>query len=307
MTEFLPEGRKITDKENTAALQDIRSVEKAAKSGRIYEAPCIVCDTEHNMIVDLGCMRGVIERGEGALGIDDGTTRDIALISRVSKPVCFIIKGINRSGSEAVAVLSRKEAQQRAKDEYISKLQSGDVIPARVTHLEQFGCFVDIGCGLPSMIPIDTISVSRITHPSDRFAVGQDIFAAVKGRDGDRICLTHKELLGTWGENAGHFCAGQTVPGIIRSVEDYGIFVELAPNLAGLAELKPGVRAGDFASVYIKAIIPEKMKIKLIIVSSYRCDAPPAELNYYITDGHIDRWVYSTEQAGKYIATEFNE
>ncbi|EKC73106.1 hypothetical protein LEA_06396, partial [human gut metagenome] len=35
-------------------------------------------------------------------------------------------------------------------------------------------------------------------------------------------------------------------------VEDYGIFVELAPNLAGLAECASGPRAGDSAAVYIK-------------------------------------------------------
>lgn len=305
MTEFLPEGRRGDDTENKRALRDIRAVERAVKSRLIYEAPCIVCDTGHNLIVDLGCMRGVIERSEGALGIDDGTTRDIALISRVSKPVCFIVKGIDRSGSENIAILSRKEAQQRAKDEYVSRLKNGEVIPARVTHLEQFGCFVDIACGLPSMIPIDTISVSRITHPSDRFKVGQDIYAAVKGRDGEKICLTHKELLGTWEQNAARFSAGQTVPGIVRSVEDYGIFVELTPNLAGLAELKPNTRPGDLASVYIKAIIPEKMKIKLIIVSSYRSDITPSLPEYYITSGRIDKWVYSAEGASKYIATDF--
>ena len=99
--------------------------------------------------------------------------------------------------------------------------------------------------------------------------------------------------------------AGQTVAGIIRSIEQYGIFVELAPNLAGLAELKSSVRVGDCACVYIKAIIPEKMKIKLIIVGSCDDGCVPLETPYFITKGHIDRWVYSTPEAPKYIATNF--
>lgn len=136
--------------------------------------------------------------------------------------------------------------------EYISKLTPGDIIDARVTHLEQFGCFVDIGCGIPSLIPIDAISVSRISHPSDRFFTGQYIKAVVKSNDGSRICLTHKELLGTWEENASLFSSGETVSGIVRSIEDYGIFVELAPNLAGLAEPKENIHAGQSISVYIK-------------------------------------------------------
>ena len=34
----------------------------------------------------------------------------------------------------------------------------------------------------------------------------------------------------------------------MRSVESYGIFVELTPNLAGLAELKENVHAGQHQS-----------------------------------------------------------
>ncbi|MGL0910084.1 hypothetical protein ACSTB0_13670, partial [Faecalibacterium wellingii] len=42
-------------------------------------------------------------------------------------------------------------------------------------------------------------------------------------------------LLGTWEENAAGFTVGETVVGIVRSVEEYGTFIEIAPNLAGLA------------------------------------------------------------------------
>lgn len=129
----------------------------------------------------------------------------------------------------------------------------------------------------------------------------------VKGRDQGHICLTHKELLGTWQQNAERFAVGETVPGIVRSIEDYGIFIELAPNLAGLAELKSGIKVGDCACVYIKAIIPEKMKIKLIIVNCCDDGCVPLEAPYFITEGHIDRWVYSTPGAPKYIVTDFSE
>ena len=57
----------------------------------------------------------------------------------------------------------------------ISKLHPGDVIDAVVTHMENFGAFVDIGCGIISFLPIDTISVSRIIHPSERFKNGMKI------------------------------------------------------------------------------------------------------------------------------------
>lgn len=306
MSEFLPEGSLIHTAENKNSLKTLAAIQESIYSGKILEAPCIVCDSRHNLIVDLGIIKGFIPRCEGAIGVSGGTTKDIALISRVNKPVCFVAEGFatDARGKEYV-LLSRRKAQERAIASYVSRLESGDVIRARVTHLEQFGCFVDIGCGIPSLIPIDAISVSRINHPSDRFSAGQDIFAVVKSNDGDRICLSHKELLGTWLENAAEFDAGETVTGIIRSVEDYGVFVELAPNLAGLADYKEGVEINRHASVFIKAIIPDKMKIKLIIVDTFESGFQNNQLKYYITGGHIDKWVYSTEASEKLITTEF--
>lgn len=306
MTEYLPEGFLINTAENRSSLMSYFSLNECMATGKILEAPCIVCDSRHNLVIDLGCMRGIIPREEGAIGITEGTTKDIALISRVNKPVSFVVTDFRRKeDGELYAVLSRKAAQEKCMKEYLSGLTPGDIIPAKVTHLEPFGCFVDIGCGIPSLIPIDMISVSRITHPSDRFHVGQNIYAVVKSLENGRICLTHKELLGTWEENAAMYEVGETVTGIVRSIEEYGIFVELAPNLAGLAEFRSNVTVNSCASVYIKAIIPEKMKIKLIIVSSSENAYCDNELKYFMTSGHIDRWLYSDENSSKVIQTIF--
>lgn len=306
MTKYLPEGQLINTVENKNALKSIFSMQEAMIQGKILEARATTCDGEHNLIIDLPCIKGIIPRLEGAIGIDDGSTRDIALISKVNKPVCFKILNITQNEkNEPVAILSRKAVQLECMEEFIGRLSPGDVIPARVTHLEQFGCFVDVGCGIPSLIPIDAISISRISHPSDRFSTGQDIFVVIKSIERGRICLSHKELLGTWDENAENYKCGETVSGIVRSVEDYGIFIELSPNLAGLAEPRDNVFVGQHASVYIKALIPEKMKVKLIIVDVFDAKYPNKELDYYITDGNISRWTYSSECSDKIIETIF--
>ena len=99
----------------------------------------------------------------------------------------------------------------------------------------------------------------------------------------------------------------QTVFGIVRSIEEYGIFIELAPNLAGLAEYKSGVKVGDIASVYIKSICPEKMKVKLVIVDSALGEIPKKH-KYFIDTGktsHIDRWRYSPPSASRLIESVF--
>lgn len=302
MNKYLPEG----ELENCPS--DISGAQDYIKNGTIAEAMCVLCTGEHDLIVDLGFIKGKIRRNDGAVGIDDGTTRDIALISRVNKPVSFRILGFEKDNSgESYAVLSRKLAQEECIQNYISQLKCGDIIDAKVTHMEQFGAFVDIGCGLPSLIPIDLISVSRISHPDDRFVIGQNIKAVVKSIDDGKITLSHKELLGTWQENADKFGIGETVTGIVRSIESYGIFVELKPNLAGLAELKPDIEVGSKVSVYIKAIIPQKMKIKLIIVDSFGNNKKekPSDIEYYITSGSLKRWKYSADGADKTIVTDF--
>ncbi len=306
MTGFYPEGRLINTVENLSALQSLSQLSEAYHEGRILEARAIVCDSSHNLIVDLGAIKGIIPREEGAIGIKEGTVRDIAVISRVNRPVCFIITEFRKNESgRTVAILSRRMAQERCMKEYISELVPGDVIDARITHLDSFGAFADIGCGIVSLLPIDAISVSRIEHPRERFSVGMEIKAIVKMIENGRISLSHKELLGTWEENAEKFEVGETVAGIIRSVEDYGAFVELTPNLAGLAEMKENIRPGQQASVYIKNIIPSRMKIKLIIIDTFDYSYSPRQPEYFYTGSHLDSFYYSPPTSDKIIETIF--
>ena len=302
---YLPEGLMKQNPENTAALQ------KAYEKGEILEAEVLRCDVEHNLIVDLGGATGVIPRMEAALQIDRDNVRDIEIISRVGKPVCFLItdmQGISQSPPKIL--LSRRAAQEKAAAFLLGGLRPGDVIRGRVTHLEKFGVFVDIGCGFTSFISIENISVSRIFHPHDRFTIGQMLYAAVKEVDKEqgRITLTHKELLGTWEENAACFSPGETVTGIVRGIEQYGMFIELHPNLSGLAERRPDVTVGQRVSVYIKSVIPERMKIKLAVIDLLTAPAHRQAPEYFITEGRLERWQYSPAScAAKDIHTDFSK
>ena len=305
-TIYKPEGMLINSPQNLKSLLTLSAMEDARANKKILEARAVVCDSEHNLIIDLNGVKGIMPKDECAIGISDGTTRDIAIISKVNKPVCFRIIDFKRMDGKLIPVLSRKAVQEDCMREYIDTLTLGDVIDCKVTHLEQFGAFVDVGAGIASLIPIDMISVSRISHPSDRFRVGDYIKAVVnKIEDNGRIGLTHKELLGTWEENAALFTAGQTVAGIVRSIEDYGVFVELTPNLAGLAEVHEGVYEGQQASVYIKSLIPEKMKVKLIIVDAFDEDYQRLKPQYFFDGDHMDAFRYSPESSNKIIETIF--
>lgn len=292
------------------AVKNRAELEAAAQSGAILEAMCQVCDCSAMCLhVELpDGVRGIIPKSEAGFIPEGGEVKDIAVITRVGKPVQFKITEIyeNERG-EVTALLSRRAAQKECWDNYIRNLIPGDIIPARVTHLEPFGAFCDIGGGIVSLLTVDRISVSRISHPSDRFRAGDYIDVVVSSVEENRIYLTHRELLGTWEENAADFESGQTVTGIIRSVEDYGVFVELTPNLAGLAESSPGAVPGDACSVYIKSILPERMKIKLVLIDTCgRADVMPCR--YFVDTekvSHMDRWVYSPDGCKKTVETVF--
>ncbi len=307
MIVYSPEGFLLNTKENKKHLQDKESFMKAYREGCVLEARTDYCDCNHNLHINFGFCEGIMPREECATGIKDGSVRDIAIISRVNKPVKFKIIDIKEENNKQIALLSRRKVQEEFTENYMKTLSPGDIIDAKVTHLESFGAFCDIGCGVNALLPIDNISISRIPHPEVRFTPGDNIKVIVKAFDSfGRITLSHKELLGTWQENADKFSVGETVSGVIRSIESYGIFVELTPNLSGLAEFTSDVYEGDCASIYIKSIIPEKMKFKLVIVDSFEAECPKTKPEYYITDSHIDYFKYSPENSVKITETYFN-
>ena len=113
MNKFKPEGCLFGTAENKRYISSAEGLLQAMEKNEILEARASVCDSSHNLILELPCMKGIIKREEGALGISEGYTKDIALISRVNKYVCFKVLSVETDGNgEKYAVLSRKKAQQ---------------------------------------------------------------------------------------------------------------------------------------------------------------------------------------------------
>ena len=307
MKGYLPEGsarpRPMAEAFTLCAL------ERAKERGSILEAPVLLCDDKMNLHVALGEYVGIIPRDEAVYLPNGAPVKDIAILTRVGKTVAFCVEAIERrEGLPPRILLSRRRAQRECFAAYITTLRAGDVVRAKVTHIESFGVFLDIGCGTTALLPVDAISISRISHPRLRFSVGDEISVVIRSIDSEgRIYTTRKELLGTWEENAALFSAGQTVAGTVRSIEPYGIFVELTENLTGLAEYKEGVKENEIASVYIKSILPERMKIKLVIIDSHAEGVPLPTRGFRPeeTPRHIDIWRYSPDASKRRIESVF--
>ena len=232
----------------------LQSLREAMEQNTVLEDRVLRCDAGHNLLLSLGGIQARIPREEVLSPWISGAQRDIAVLSRVGKPACFLVTALRADEKGApTALLSRRAVQERAMDFFLEHLRPGSVVTAVVTHLESFGAFLDIGCGIVAMLPIEHISVSRISHPKERFRPGQKILAAVRSIDREkrRITMTHK------------------------------------------ADAREDLRPGDGVSVYIKSIRPERMKIKLQVIEKLPPLAEPEPLRYQITDGVLDRWVYS--------------
>lgn len=282
-------------------------LERCIATGEVLQSTALAYDTNRRLRFEL-CGHKAYMPYEECLDTSHGETiKDIAVLTRVGRPTCFVITDFRQEeNGEGIYLLSRAAAQRACRTQYLDTLDAGSVIPCTVTHIENFGAFCDVGCGISALLPIDCLSVSRISSPADRVSVGQQLLCAIKARDAQgRIVLTLRELLGTWSENAACFAAGETVVGIVRSVEDYGVFVEIAPNLAGLAEPDGSLHPGQSVSVYIKSILPDKMKIKLVIVNKNLGQSLRFEPHYFVTKGKLKHWTYSTPQSRKQIETVF--
>jgi len=300
---LLPEGLRPAPDFSLALLKS------AMESGEILEAPAVRCDTGHTLHFNLNGIRGEISRQDAVAPWISGANREISVLSRVGKVTCFTVSDISQDRRGSICVrLSRAAAQEKAMEYFLRDLLPGAVLICRVVRMEPFGAFLDIGCGIVALLPLDRISFSRITHPKERFREGQKILAAVWkfDRDARRITMTHRELLGTWMENASCFRAGETVRGIVRGIKEYGSFVELAPNLSALADTAIPLAVGETVSVYIRSIRPERMKIKVQIIERLGQTAEPEPISYQITDGRLEQWVYSPVNYEKEaVATDF--
>lgn len=251
---FFPEGWKSYNRiEENDILQGI--VEK--------------CDENYNLHVKLdNGMEGIIPREEvEAFNLDDkGLPKTNLCVGKVHKYVQCKIK--EKHGENLL--FSRKAVQEEVLDCVKNNLQEGKVLKGIVKNITPYGAFVDIGGGVVGLVHIEDLSVARIKTPFERVKIGQKLNIVVKciDRETGRINLSYKDTLGSWEENAQNFKIGMKTKGIVRETEKNknGIFIELAPNLVGMAEYRNGLNYGEQVDIFIKKIDYDKKKVKLIIL-----------------------------------------
>ena len=251
---FFPEGWKSEDTEETKDI--LQGIVKN-------------CDKDYNLHVELkNGIHGIIPRQEiEAINVDEkGYPKENLCIGKVHKYVQFKLK--EKDGDKLI--FSRKDVQQEVLNSVKTDLKVGDNIKGIVKNITPYGAFIDIGGGVVGLAYIEDLSVARIKTPYERLKIGQNVNIVVKyiNRETGKISLSYKDTLGTWEENAKKFSVGMNTKGIIRETEKNknGIFIELTPNLVGMAEYKEGLKYGEKVDLYIKKIDYDKKKVKVVLL-----------------------------------------
>jgi small subunit ribosomal protein S1 len=140
-------------------------------------------------------------------------------------------------------VLSRRAVLLGERDELraatLKVLQEGVVMEGVVKNVTDYGAFIDLG-GIDGLLHITDISWGRINHPSEKLSVGQTVPVVVLKYDQEkeRVSLGMKQLTpDPWITAHERFPIGGRVKGRVKSVTDYGAFVELEEGVEGLVHV----------------------------------------------------------------------
>jgi small subunit ribosomal protein S1 len=190
-------------------------------------------------------------------------------------------------------VLSRRaileeELKARAAETRKS-LAEGKVVRGKVTHLRDFGAFVDLG-GIEGMIPVSEISHVRIARPSEVLKAGDEVEVEVlriepgnpnspdKAKQRERITLSMRARQeDPWKLAAAELKEGDRLQGKVVRLQPFGAFVELRPGVDGLVHIsalsdrriahpKDVVKVGQEVPVVIEKLDPAEKKIGLRLV-----------------------------------------
>ena len=163
------------------------------------------------------------------------------------------------------------------------KIVEGTQFTGTVTRLENFGAFVDLGSRVEGLIHVSELRHERVNHPKDVVKSGDQVTVkviAVKNlgdRRKERISLSLKALeKDPWDEVRSRFKAGSVTMGKIEGIEEYGAFVELAPNVRGLIHVseladrrvnhpRDVVSIGDEVKVAVLEVDDKRKRLRLSI------------------------------------------
>jgi small subunit ribosomal protein S1 len=151
----------------------------------------------------------------------------------------FEVKIIDVNEAEEKLIVSEKASWEEKQKDVIASFKVGDVVEGKVTAVTDFGVFVEFGEEkLEGLVHISELAWQRIDNPSDFVQVGDTINAEIINIENSKIFLSMKKLKqDPWQAVGAKYKVGQIVSGKILKINPFGLFVELDPDIHGLAHI----------------------------------------------------------------------
>jgi small subunit ribosomal protein S1 len=114
----------------------------------------------------------------------------------------------------------------------------GTQVSGQVRNITNFGIFVGLEEGIDGLVHVSDISwTEQVKHPSERFEKGDEVNAVVLkiDKENEKFSLGIKQLEpNPWEDILKKFTVGSEITGPVKSVTDFGVFVQLEDGIDGL-------------------------------------------------------------------------
>lgn len=228
------EGIITLSKERATKIKVWETLENALRDGGTVEGK-IVGRTKGGFAVDISGVNAFLPGSQ----VDIKTPKEIN--SLIGKRIPFKVLKLNSKLSNVIisrrAILEEERLKKKA--ETVEKLKEGHLIKGIVKNITDYGVFVDLG-GIDGLLHISDISWGRINHPSEFFALGDEIEVVVLKYDeeSEKVTLGYKQKNpDPWSTVDEKYPVGKKVRGKVVSITDYGAFIELEEGLEGLVHI----------------------------------------------------------------------
>jgi len=204
-------------------------------------------------LVDYGVFAEVEEGIEGLIQLSElSWTEKVRHPSHMLNPgdmVDAVVLGVDTAKRRIS--LSIKRVEPNPWDTIAQNYPVGAVIEGKIKNVNNFGIFIGIDQGIDGLVHISDISwTQRINHPSELYKKGDEVRAVILDidRENERFSLGIKQLTpDPWETISEKYAQGDRVKCTVKSVTDFGVFVELEPGVEGLIHLTqlPKSKEGD--------------------------------------------------------------
>lgn len=228
------EGVVTLSKERATKIKVWETLEQALREGTPVEGK-IIGKTKGGFSVDISRVHAFLPGSQ----VDIKPRKDTDNL--IGKKMLFRVIKLNNKLSNVIVsrrALLEQELQKK-KAETLEKLAEGQVMQGTVKNITDYGVFVDLG-GIDGLLHISDISWGRISHPSEFFAVGDEISVLILRYDeaNEKVTLGYKQRKpDPWSLVDEKYPVGRRVQGKVVSLTDYGAFIELEEGLEGLVHI----------------------------------------------------------------------